>query len=69
MKGTDRKNCRLMREVPAGLGRALAQNNRARAYYAGLSSEERQTVVTGAQNLRSVRELEEYVEGLGRPFE
>lgn len=56
------------KEIPLGLGMALAQNEAAMERFAALSPEERQAVIQGAHQVRSRQEMRQYVENMGRSW-
>ena len=57
------------RDLPLGLGMALAQNQDAMERFARLSDAEKQAVVAGAHAVRSKSEMRAYVAHLGNPAE
>lgn len=52
------------KELPLGLGMALAQNEAAMQQFASLSQEERQAVIEKAHAVSSKQEMEALVNGL-----
>ena len=48
-------------ELPMGLSMALANNPTAMNYFNGLSPEEQKAFVEGTHNLRSAKEMRDYV--------
>lgn len=48
-------------EIPIGLGMALAENVEAMEYFSSLSKEEKQRIVDHTHNIRSKREMQEFV--------
>ena len=48
-------------ELPMGLSMALAKNPTAMNYFNGLSPEEQKAFVEGSHNLRSAKEMRDYV--------
>lgn len=52
------------RELPLGLGMALAQRPEAMERFAALPEAQRQAVIDGAHHVRSKREMQAYVERL-----
>lgn len=53
------------KDLPLGLGMALAQNQDAMERFARLSEAEKQAVVAGAHAVRSKSEMQSYVARLG----
>lgn len=53
-----------LRELPMGLGMALAQNAGAMRYFSALSPEEQRRVVEGTHAIRSKQEMAAYVDSL-----
>ena len=54
------------KDLPLGLGMALAQNASAMERFAALSPTEKQSAIDGARQVRSPREMRQYVEDIGR---
>lgn len=55
--------------IPMGFGMLLAQNQQAMERFAGLSRQEKQSVIDGARSIRSKAEMQDYVNKLGQfPF-
>lgn len=54
-----------MRDLPMGLGMALAQNPEAMNRFAMLSPEEQSQVVNGTHAVRSKQEMQAYVNKIG----
>lgn len=50
--------------VPLGFGMALAQNSLAMDYFSALSESERQSVINGTHNIRSKKEMQNFVQQL-----
>lgn len=55
----------ILREVPLGLGMALAQNMRAMEAFAALDDAGKRRVIAGAHNVDSKNEMQAYVDRLG----
>ena len=51
-------------EVPLGFGISLAQNTAALRAFSRLSAAQRESVLSGARQIRSRREMEAYVDAL-----
>lgn len=49
------------KEIPIGLGMALAENTDAMAYFTSLSRDERSRVIERTHSFKSKREMQEYV--------
>lgn len=48
-------------EIPIGLGMALAENVEAMEYFSSLSKEEKNRIIEHTHQIRSKREMHEYV--------
>lgn len=48
--------------VPLGFGMALAQNSAAMDYFSSLSENERASIITGTHNIRSKKDMQNYVQ-------
>lgn len=57
------------RSVPLGLGMSLAQNTTALARFSQMSEEQRQAVISGAQEICSHRQMQSYVRRLAEQGE
>lgn len=53
-------------DLPLGLGMALAQDEAALERFAALTEPEKQSVIQGAHQVQSKKEMRQYVEGIGR---
>lgn len=53
-------------EMPLGLGMALAQNLNAMNHFASLSREQQQQVIDNTHSIGSKKEMQAYVQQLGR---
>lgn len=53
-----------MKELPLGLGMALAQNPKAMTYFAALPESKQQTVIEHTHEIHSRREMHQYVASL-----
>lgn len=51
-------------DIPLGLGMALAQNNRALSYFAGLSPRGKQDIIDKTHNIGSKKEMQSFVDNL-----
>lgn len=51
-------------DIPLGLGMALAQNNRALSYFAGLSPRRKQDIIDKTHNIGSKKEMQSFVDNL-----
>lgn len=54
------------KELPLGMGMALAQNEPAMERFAAMPMAEQKAVIEGARQVRSRREMQNYVENIGR---
>ncbi|MFR8974970.1 MAG: hypothetical protein ACLVG9_03160, partial [Eubacteriales bacterium] len=53
-------------DLPLGFGMALAQNEQAMTYFANLTEEQKQSVITATHNIQSKQEMHNYVQNLTR---
>lgn len=53
-------------DLPLGFGMALAQNEQAMTYFANLTEEQKQSVITATHNIQSKQEMHNYVQNLPR---
>lgn len=51
-------------EIPLGLGMALAKNNKAMQYYAGLSKRQQQEIIEQTHTISSKGEMQSFVNSL-----
>lgn len=49
-------------EIPIGLGMALAENVKAMEYFSALSKEEKQKIIDHTHQIKSKREMHQYVD-------
>lgn len=53
------------KDIPLGLGMAFMQNTDAFEHFSSLSGEQQQAVIAKARDMRSKREMQALVDGLG----
>ena len=53
-------------DVPLGFGMALSKNIKAMKHFAMMSEDEQKKVIEGTHNLHSKKEMQMYVENLGK---
>lgn len=56
------------RDVPIGMGMALAQNVHSMQYFSSLGKEQQQEIISQTQGIQSKEEMQEFVDNLSKDY-